>query len=235
MSGTRTPDQAQTVPDGPSAAFQALLDAARDRRNLPPVHTWHPERVGDIDIRIAADGRWFHEGTEIKRQRLVALFATVLRRDDDGHCLVTPVEKLRIVVEDAPFLAIDMESDGGGRSRRLLFTTNVGDHVLADAAHPIEVEDRAGEPRPYVTVRNGLRARMTRSVFYRLVDLGTSVGGELEVWSADNRFVLGRIDSEGTGLSRPVLSSSTAEGRSRAFGLHDLGTGGDKPRPYMFG
>ena len=177
-----------------SNAFRALLAAAGDRK-LPPVHTWHPERVGDIDIRIAADGRWFHEGAEIKRERLVALFSTVLRLDDDGHCLVTPAEKLRIVVEDAPFLAVDMESDGAGRSRRLIFATNVGDHVLADAAHPIEVEDRAGEPRPYITVRDGLRARLTRSVFYRLVDLGAPAGDELEVWSAGSRFALGRIAS----------------------------------------
>lgn len=171
-------------------AFQALLDAAGNRR-LPPVHTWHPERVGDIDIRISADGRWFHDGAEIKRERLVALFSTVLRLDHDGYCLVTPAEKLRIVVEDAPFVAIDMESDGAGRARRLIFATNVGDHVLADAAHPIEVEERAGEPRPYVTVRAGLRARLTRSVFYRLVELGTPAGEELEVWSAGSRFVLG--------------------------------------------
>lgn len=174
-------------------AFQALLDAAGNRR-LPPVQTWRPARVGDIDIRVAADGRWFHEGDEIKRERLVALFSTVLRLDDDGYCLVTPAEKLRIVVEDAPFVAIDMESDGAGRARRLIFTTNVGDHVLADAAHPVEVEERAGEPRPYVTVRDGLRARLTRSVFYRLVELGTPAGEELEVWSAGRRFVLGLID-----------------------------------------
>ena len=176
-----------------SNAFRALLDAAGDRK-LPPVHAWRPERVGDIDIRIAPDGRWFHEGAEIRRERLVALFSTVLRLDDDGYCLVTPAEKLRIVVEDAPFLAVDMESDGAGRSRRLIFVTNVGDHVLADAAHPIEVEERGREPRPYVTVRRRLRARLTRSVFYRLVDLGTPAGGELEVWSAGSRFVLGRIE-----------------------------------------
>ena len=174
-------------------AFQDLLDAAGNRR-LPPVHTWHPERVGDIDIRIAPDGRWFHEGMEIKRGRLVALFSTVLRLDHDGYCLVTPAEKLRIVVEDAPFVAIDMESDGAGRARRLIFATNVGDHVLADAAHPIEVEERTGEPRPYVTVRGGLRARLTRSVFYRLVELGTPAGEELEVWSAGRRFVLGPLE-----------------------------------------
>ena len=128
-------------------SFEQLLAAARDRR-LPPVRHWQPVRSGEIDIRIAADGRWFHEGREIKRTRLVALFASVLRLDADGFCLVTPAEKLRIVVEDAPFLAIDMESDGTGKARRLLFTTNVGDRVLADAAHRIEVRDADAAPRP---------------------------------------------------------------------------------------
>ena len=173
-------------------AFDALLKAAADRK-LPPVGLWHPERIGDIDIRINADGRWFHEGAEIKRQRLVALFATVLRRDDDGYWLVTPVEKLRIRVEDAPFMAIDMESDGDGRERRLVLTTNVGDHVLVDAAHRITVHDNAGEPRPYVEVRDGLWALIARSVFYRLVDLGEVRNGSVEVWSCGTRFVLGDV------------------------------------------
>ena len=171
-------------------AFEQLLAAARDQR-LPPVGQWCPARTGDIDIRIAADGRWFHEGREIKRQRLVALFASVLRLDADGHCLVTPAEKLRIVVEDAPFLAIDMESDGVAAARRLIFTTNVGDHVLAGAGHRITVFDAAVAPRPYLEVRDGLRARIARSVFYRLVDCCDEAGGELEVWSAGERFVLG--------------------------------------------
>lgn len=174
-------------------SFQALLDAVGDRK-LPPVERWHPDRLGEIDIRIAADGRWFHEGTEIRRARLVALFATILRLDEDGYCLVTPAEKLRIVVEDVPFLAIDLDFDGAGRSRRLIFTTNVGDHVLADADHPVEVPVRAGEPRPYITVRNGLKACMTRSVFYRLVDLGAPAADRLEVWSAGAKFVLGPLD-----------------------------------------
>lgn len=173
-------------------AFGALLKAAADRK-LPPVGQWHPERVGDIDIRINSDGRWFHEGTEIKRHRLVELFATVLRRDPDGYCLVTPAEKLRIHVEDAPFIAIDMESDGEGPERRLVLATNVGDHVLVDAAHPITVNDKEGEPRPYVEVRDGLRALIARSVFYRLVDLGEVRNGSVEVWSCGTRFVLGDV------------------------------------------
>ena len=171
-------------------SFEQLLAAARDRR-LPPVRHWQPVRSGEIDIRIAADGRWFHEGREIKRTRLVALFASVLRLDADGFCLVTPAEKLRIVVEDAPFVAIDMESDGTGKARRLLFTTNVGDCVLADAAHRIEVRDADAAPRPYLEVRDGLRARIARSVFYRLVDCCDLAQGQLEVWSAGERFVLG--------------------------------------------
>ncbi|MDE0226536.1 MAG: DUF1285 domain-containing protein [Gammaproteobacteria bacterium] len=173
-------------------AFDALLKAAGDRK-LPPVDQWQPERVGDIDIRIASDGRWFHEGTEIKRQRLVVLFATILRRDADGYCLVTPVEKLRIRVDDAPFVAVDMEFASEGRERRLILTTNVGDHVLVDAAHPITVENNQGEPRPYVEVRDGLRALIARSVFYRLVDLGEVRDGMLEVWSSGSRFVLGGV------------------------------------------
>ncbi len=173
-------------------AFDALLKAAGDRK-LPPVDQWQPERVGKIDIRIRADGRWFHEGTEIKRQRLVALFATILRRDADGYCLVTPVEKLRIRVDDAPFVAVDMEYAGEGRGRRLILTTNVGDHVMVDEAHPITVEDNEGEPRPYVEVRGGLRALIARSVFYRLVDLGEVRAGVLEVWSSGARFVLGDV------------------------------------------
>ena len=173
-----------------TSAFETLLAAARDRQ-LPPVRQWRPARTGDIDIRIASDGRWLHEGREIRRKRLVALFATVLRLDEDGFCLVTPAEKLRIVVEDAPFIAVDMESDGTGAGRRLVFATNVGDSVLADAAHPIEVRNPATAPRPYLEVRDGLKARIARSVFYRLVDLSDEINGQLTVWSAGTGFVLG--------------------------------------------
>lgn len=175
-----------------SSALQTLLDAARDR-NLPPVERWNPPREGEIDIRIAANGDWYHEGELIRRFAIAKLFATILRVDDGEHFLVTPAEKLKIRVDDAPFLATDMETDGEGRARRILFTTNVEDVVLADADHPIVVEDRQGEPRPYVAVRRGLRALIARSVFYRLVDLAEpGAGGEFSVWSAGERFVLGR-------------------------------------------
>ena len=176
----------------PPSALQTLLDAAEDR-SLPPVESWNPPREGEIDIRIAANGDWYHEGTLIRRFAIARLFATILRVDDGEHFLVTPAEKLKIHVDDAPFVATDMETDGEGRARRILFTTNVEDIVLADAEHPIVVEDREGEPRPYVEVRRGLRALIARSVFYRLVDLACEgPDGAFAVWSGGMRFVLGR-------------------------------------------
>ena len=176
----------------PASALQTLLDAAQDRA-LPPVERWNPLREGEIDIRIAANGDWYHEGVLIRRFAIAKLFATILRIDDGIHFLVTPAEKLKIRVDDAPFVATGMETDGEGRARRILFTTNVGDVVLADADHPIVVEDRGGEPRPYVEVRRGLRALIARSVFYRLVDLACKApNGEFGVWSGGTRFVLGR-------------------------------------------
>ena len=181
------------------SAFDELLAAARNR-TLTPVERWNPSRVGEIDIRIAANGDWYHDGSLIKRFAIAKLFATILRRDrcrDDGqYFLVTPAEKLRIRVDDAPFLAIDMESDGQGDARRLLFTTNVGDVVLADAAHPLTVVTQPnGEPRPYVEVRDGLTALIARSVFYRLAELAdVDENGAASICSAGARFVLGRAD-----------------------------------------
>ena len=172
-------------------AFEDLLAAAKARR-MPPVERWHPPRVGTIDIRIAANGEWFHEGAPIRRLAIVKLFATVLRLDDGAYYLVTPAEKLRITVEDAPFLAIGMESNGAGSAQRVLFNTNVGDAVVADAAHPITVEERGGQPRPYVEVRRGLRALITRSMFYHLAEL-THQGpdGDISLWSGGSLFILG--------------------------------------------
>ena len=172
------------------SAFEELLAAARDR-SLPPVWQWQPARVGDIDIRIAANGDWFHEGTLVKRFAIARLFATILRVEDGQHYLVTPVEKLRIRVDDAPFIATDFETQGAGRERRIVFATNVGDAVLADAEHPIVVQERNGEPRPYIPVRDGLRALIARPAFYRLVDIADADGEEVSVWSAGTRFVLG--------------------------------------------
>jgi len=171
------------------------LSALQKNKRLPPVASWHPERVGRIDIRIASDGTWYHEGEPIKRLPLVRLFATVLRHDPDGYCLVTPAEKLLIQVDDAPFAAIAMEAKGEGAEAELLFTTNVDDHVVVDAEHRLRVDQRNGEPRPYVMARDGLDALINRNVFYRLVDLAREEQGELVVYSRGARFSLGRIDS----------------------------------------
>ena len=139
------------------------------KRGLPPVHLWHPAHCGEIDIRIRKDGVWFHEGTPIGREALVRLFSTVLRKDPDGFHLVTPVEKVRITVEDAPFIAVRVDRDG----EALRFLTNVGDEVEAGPDNPIRVEMDAvtGEPRPYLPVRRGLEALIARPVFYELVEL----------------------------------------------------------------
>ena len=138
-------------------------------RGLPPVHLWNPPHCGEIDIRIRKDGVWFHEGSPIGREALVRLFSSVLRLDPDGYHLVTPVEKMKISVEDAPFIAVRVDRDGDV----LRFMTNVGDEVEAGPDNRIRVETdpATGEPRPYVHVRRGLEALIARPVFYELVEM----------------------------------------------------------------
>jgi hypothetical protein len=176
----------------------SLQREASAGRGLPPVEKWHPAHCGDIDIRIARDGTWFHQGSPIGRKELVRLFSTILRKDPDGYVLVTPAEKMRIVVEDAPFLAVLMDVEGAGRSQNLSFTTNVGDVTRAGAANPIRVETdpKTNEPAPYVHVRKGLEARIARAAFYQLADLSVPGEGEhagyLGVWSGGQFFRLGR-------------------------------------------
>lgn len=151
----------------------AQLESVKDKPR-PPIHLWNPGNVKDIDMEIRRDGTWYYQGTPIERVRLARLFSTVLRREDDGeYYLVTPVEKCRIRVEDVPFFAVLMEASGEGRSQQLQFTTSVGDDVCAGEAHPIRisVDDATGEPSPYVMVRDGLEALMSRSVYYQLADL----------------------------------------------------------------
>lgn len=158
-------------------------------RGLPPVHLWHPEHCGEIDIRIRKDGVWFHEGTPIGREALVRLFSTVLRLDPDGYHLVTPVEKMKIEVEDAPFIATRVDRDGAA----LRFLTNVGDEVEASAENPIRVEmdPATGEPRPYVHVRRGLEALIARPVFYELVEMAQERDGVMGVESNGAWFAVG--------------------------------------------
>ncbi|MGK7654713.1 DUF1285 domain-containing protein [Roseovarius sp. B08] len=163
----------------PSA--ESLAETARREggKGLPPVHLWNPEFTGEIDMRIARDGTWYHEGTVIQRQGLVRLFSTILKKEGDRYFLVTPVEKVGIVVEDAPFVAVDFEAEGEGAAQMLVFVTNVEDHVLAGADNPIRVErdPDTGEPSPYLHVRAGLEALIDRKSFYRLVDLGVHEDG----------------------------------------------------------
>ena len=164
-------------------------------RKLPPVEKWNPPHCGEIDIRIAADGTWFHTGTPIGRRELVRLFSTILRKDADGFCLVTPVEKMRIRVDDAPFVAVLLAHEGEGPSQRLIFTTNVGDDVAAGAENKIRVETdpQTGEPAPYIHVRKGLEAKIARAVFYQMADMASpDAGGMLGVWSNGIFFPLGR-------------------------------------------
>jgi hypothetical protein len=162
-------------------------------RGLPPVERWNPAHCGDIDIRIARDGTWFHQGTPIGRKELVRLFSTILRKDDEDYVLVTPAEKMRIVVEDAPFLAVLMDAEGEGTAQRLVFTTNVGDVSVAGPENPIHVtaDPKTGEPAPYVHVRRGLEAKIARAVFYQLADLAVPRGGVLGVWSDGVFFAIG--------------------------------------------
>jgi len=156
-----------------SSGLDAIAREARGgvTRGVAPVHLWNPDRCGEIDIRIAADGQWFHEGALIGRPSLVRLFSTVLRRDPDGIYLVTPGEKLRIEVDDAPFVARVMEQPKPGVLR---FVTNVGDMVEAGPEHAIRVVEVNGAPRPYLHIRGGLQALIARSVFYELADLSVA-------------------------------------------------------------
>jgi hypothetical protein len=153
------------------------------------------ETCGDFDIRILRDGTWLYHGSPIGRKPLVRLFSTVLRREDDGFWLITPVERGRIVVDDAPFTAVEMTVEGAGTDRRLHFRTNVDDTVTADRDHPIRVALAPdGEPSPYVLVRDRLEALIVRAVYYDLVELGEErlVDGEERygVWSAGTFFPL---------------------------------------------
>ena len=158
--------------NGVNVSAESLASSARaaSKKGLPPVHLWNPPFCGDLDMRIARDGTWFYLGTPIGRPELVRLFSTILRRDGDDYFLVTPVEKVGITVDDAPFVAVDFERVG----EVLRFETNLGDFVDAGPEHPIRVvrDDETGEPAPYVHVRANLEALIDRKSFYRLVELG---------------------------------------------------------------
>ena len=177
----------------------AAASKAAKQGGLPPVHLWNPPFCGDLDMQIRSDGTWFHEGTPIGRPAMVRLFSTILKREGDRYFLVTPVEKVGIQVEDAPFVAVTLQVEGEGESQRLRFTTNVEDEVVGGAEHPIRVEiDPATlEPSPYVLVRRNLEALIHRNVFYQLVELAVEreVDGEpwLGVWSDGQFYPIGPV------------------------------------------
>ena len=171
--------------------IETLLALEREQR-FPPVEQWQPEQRGRMDLTIRADGSWWHEGAPIRRERLVKLLASILRHDEEGYWLVTPYEQLSVTVEDVPFLGVDLASgpDQDG-AHQLVVTTNVGDVVALGEAHTLWVEDPEASPRPYVHVRGGLNARLTRPVFYRLVDGAEVRDGVVWVESQGRAFPLG--------------------------------------------
>ena len=187
--------QLTALPDFRNDALASLL-AWADSDMPPPVDQWHPARRGSIDIRIAADGRWYHEGGEIRRPAMVRLFSRILRREaDGGHVLVTPAECLSIAVEDAAFVAVDVRGEGG----LLLFALNTGELVAAGADHPLVLRDGPAGRLPYLRVRGSadrpLEARLSRPVHYALADMADA---DFRVTSGGATFLLDDSAAAGT-------------------------------------
>lgn len=178
----------------PSADGIAASVNAATRKGPPPVHLWNPPFCGDIDMRIARDGTWFHKGTPIGRAGLVKLFSGILKHEGDRYFLVTPVEKVGIVVDDAPFLAVDFTVTAAAEGQSLHFRTLTDDEMTAGPDHPIRVErdEKTGEPAPYIRVRANLDALIDRKSFYRMIDLCTHAVHEgarwFGIWSGGQFF-----------------------------------------------
>ncbi|MDD2051117.1 DUF1285 domain-containing protein [Pseudomonas putida] len=182
---------------GAGKANDLLAQIPSSGKGLPPVHLWNPDFCGDIDMRIARDGTWYYLGTPIGRKPMVKLFSTIIRRDGDDYFLVTPVEKVGIKVDDAPFVAVTLDVEGAGEQQVLYFNTNVEERVEAGPEHPLRVmlDPLTGEPAPYIHVRSNLEALIHRNVFYQLVELAVprQIAGQswLGVWSAGEFFAIG--------------------------------------------
>lgn len=157
----------------------AEIAQAVAERKLPPVAQWSPAETGDSEIRIARDGRWFHQGSEITRPAMIRAFAGLLRRDDDGFWLVVPYQKLAIAVEDAPFIATDVRRDRDESGEVVTLRLNTDEFVTVDAAHPLSVRGSEDEPAAYVLVRDGLEARLDRSTWLQLAEIALASGGEV--------------------------------------------------------
>lgn len=196
----------KAITRSPSAAaglsgLEALLKE-QSKQGHPPVHLWNPPYCGEIGLRIAGDGTWFYQGSPIGRKPLVKLFSSVLRKDADGrHYLVTPVERIGIDVDDAPFMAVEMTVGGEGRRQALTFRTHVDDIVACGPEHPLRfgIDKRSGGLKPYLLVRGGLEALLTRALYYDLVEIAAvepgEGGGQFGVWSGDSFFPMARAAS----------------------------------------
>lgn len=185
-------ESAKTDP-GKAGDLLAQIPKGSDK-GLPPVHLWNPDFCGDIDMRIARDGTWYYLGTPIGRKPMVRLFSTIIRRDGDDYFLITPVEKVGITVDDAPFVAVSVEVEGEGEAQVLRFTTNVEDVSEAGPEHPLRfvIDPVTQEPAPYVHIRVNLEALIHRNVFYQLVELAVprEIDGQtwLGLWSGGEFF-----------------------------------------------
>jgi hypothetical protein len=186
---------------GPTTPNLAEIMARLQDKKLPPVDKWNPDFCGDIDMRIARDGTWYYMGSPIGRKPMVKLFSTVIRRDGDKYFLVTPVEKLGIVVDDAPFVAVEADIYEPGPDQSIVFRTNVDEEVIAGPDNPIrvEIDPETDEPSPYVLVRKNLWALIARPVFYQLVDAGEEREADgkpvLGISSRGRFFVIGGLDA----------------------------------------
>lgn len=177
-------DTSQNSVTPTAEGIAAAATAAKKQRGPAPVHLWNPPFCGDLDMRIARDGTWFYLGTPIGRKPLVKLFSSIIRKDGEDYFLVTPVEKVGITVDDAPFIAIDFSVSEVESNQIITFTTNVDDVVIAGSDNPIRVilDPETNEPSPYVLVRNNLEALIDRKSFYRLFDIGEPQMHNDEEW-----------------------------------------------------
>jgi hypothetical protein len=176
-------------PDDLSGLSLAEIARLAEEKKLPPVDKWNPTHCGDSEMRIARDGTWFHQGSPIGRQAMVRLFSTILRREEDGRfVLVTPVEKLDIEVEDAPFVAVELKAEGEGEAMSLAFRLNTGDVVVAGPERPLRFEAGPEGPHPYLRVRGRLEALIARPVYYELAELALAGGEPPGLWSGGAFF-----------------------------------------------
>lgn len=174
----------EALPDLSRLSLEEIARLVTEHK-LPPVADWSPAHSGESEMRIARDGTWYHQGSPIRRESMVRLFATILRREADGrYVLVTPAERLFIDVEDTPFIAVEVKSEGGGQDRRLAFRLNTGDLVVAGAEHPLTFGGTADAPHPTLLVRGGMEARVERTAFYALADWAIEEAQEpMGLWS----------------------------------------------------